>query len=118
MTTRKNRVLALVLAAGLVTLPMAGSAGSIASQGYDYDEGPSGGHMFLDAVVVRPLTLLMSAAGAVTWVVTLPFTIPADSAGEAGRAWVAGPLKYTFMRPLGEMEEGVEPAYVQESSSL
>ena len=61
--------------------------------------------MFTDAAVVRPLTLTTSALGAATWVATLPFTIPAGSAGEAGQSWVLDPLKYTFVRPLGEMGE-------------
>ncbi len=118
MIINNNGARALILAAGLSLLPVTGGAETLASQGYDYDEGPTGGQMLLDAVVVRPLTLMISAAGAVAWVATLPFTIPGDSVEAAGHAWVAGPLKYTFIRPLGEMEEGVEPAYVQESSSL
>jgi len=118
MNRKTSAALAIVLALGLGGLPQVGSARSFSDHGYDYNQQPTGGEMMADAVLVRPLTLAATAVGAIAWVITLPFSIPAGNAGEAGHAWVGGPLKYTFMRPLGEMEEGVEPSYVQESSDL
>ncbi len=118
MNRKTSAALAIVLALGLGGLPQVGSARSFSAQGYDYNEQPTGGEMIVDAVLVRPMTLAATAVGTIAWVITLPFSIPAGSAGDAGRAWVSGPLKYTFMRPLGEMDEGVEPSYVQESSDL
>jgi len=118
MIRNKSAALALVLALGLGGLPQLGNARGMSTQGYDYNEQPTGGEMLADAVLARPMTLIATVVGAIAWVVTLPFSIPAGNAGEAGHAWVGGPLKYTFMRPLGEMEEGVEPSYVQESSDL
>lgn len=64
---------------------------------------PTGGEMVTDAIAVRPMTLTYSVVGLAAWVVTLPFTLPSGSAGDAGEAWVLGPLGYTFARPLGEM---------------
>lgn len=64
---------------------------------------PTGGEMVTDAIAVRPLTLTYTAVGLGAWVLTLPFTLPSGSAGDAGEAWVLGPLQYTFARPLGEM---------------
>jgi len=118
MNRKKSAALAMVLALGLSGLPQVGSARNFSDRGYDYSEQPTGGEMLADAVLVRPMTLAATAVGAIAWVITLPFSIPAGSAGDAGHAWVGSPLKYTFMRPLGEMEEGIEPSYVQESSDL
>lgn len=64
---------------------------------------PTAGEMFADAVVVRPVTLIASGVGLVAWVATLPFSLPSGSAADAGQAWVLDPLRYTFVRPLGEM---------------
>ena len=107
----KSMALACVLVLGFAA---SANAASSLDRGFDYNEGPTGGEMFADAVVVRPLTLGASAVGLLAWVVTLPFSIPAGNADENGKAWVTGPLKYTFMRPIGNMEEGVEPSYVQD----
>ena len=72
----------------------------------DHDrQEPTGSEMFLDAVVVRPMTLTASAVGLVAWVVTLPFTIPSGGAADAGKSWVADPLEYTFVRPLGDISD-------------
>lgn len=71
-------------------------------------EEPSGGEMVADAAVARPMTLWASAIGAVGWVVTLPFTLPSGSAGDTAKAWVGDPLKYTFCRPIGEMDDNSE----------
>lgn len=76
---------------------------SIANDG-DRPE-PTGGEMFVDALVVRPMTLAASVVGAATWVVTLPFTLFSGNAGDAGKAWVVDPLGYTFVRPLGDISD-------------
>ena len=68
-------------------------------------DAPSGGEMVADVAVARPLTLWASAIGAVGWVVTLPFTLPSGSAGDTAKSWIGDPLKYTFCRPAGEMED-------------
>ena len=86
-----------------LTLALAVTSGSLNAAANDYREEPTVGEMFADAVVVRPMTLLASAVGLAAWVVTLPFSLPGGSAGDAGEAWVLEPLGYTFARPLGEM---------------
>lgn len=99
-----------------VTLAVTMAMGSLAvtgctarDQGKNYsDEAPETGEMIADVAVVRPMTLWASAIGAVGWVVTLPFTLPSGSAGDVGKAWVADPLKYTFCRPVGEMEDNAD----------
>lgn len=85
-------------AATLGLIILAGCASDPAKHG-----PPTGGEMVTDAFAVRPLTLTYSAIGLAAWVLSLPFTIPSGSAGDAGEAWVLGPLEYTFARPLGEI---------------
>ncbi len=67
----------------------------------DYAEAPTAGTMLADTVLVRPLTLVGTAVGAITFVVTLPFSALGGNMGEAGRILVVDPAKYTFIRPLG-----------------
>jgi hypothetical protein len=57
--------------------------------------------MLADTVMVRPLTLIGTAVGVVTFVVTLPFSALGGNVGDAGRILVVDPAKYTFIRPLG-----------------
>ena len=57
--------------------------------------------MLADTVMVRPLTLVGTAVGVVTFVVTLPFSALGGNVGEAGQILVVDPAKYTFIRPLG-----------------
>ncbi len=69
------------------------------------EEDVSFGHVLVDAVIVRPLTFLTTAAGAVAWTVTLPFSILGENAEEAGEFLVVEPATYTFVRPIGRFEE-------------
>lgn len=68
-------------------------------------EEPTNGEMFADAAVARPMTFTYALVGALAWVATLPFTIPSGEAGNMGQSLVVDPLKYTFTRPLGQMEK-------------
>ncbi|HTO44803.1 MAG TPA: hypothetical protein VML56_12065 [Burkholderiales bacterium] len=63
---------------------------------------PNGSEQFVDAVVGRPLGLFALAVGAATWVVSLPFTLPSQSAHSAAKGLVADPAQWTFGRPLGK----------------
>lgn len=73
----------------------------------------STGEKFADVAAVRPMTLIYSGLGLAAWIVTLPFSIPAGNADQLGQEWVADPLKYTFMRPVGEMSPDAEPYYME-----
>jgi len=65
--------------------------------------GTDGDAMLLDVVFLRPVSLVGSAVGIATWIVSLPFSLPSRSAGEAWDALVQQPLDYTFTRPLGDI---------------
>ncbi len=62
------------------------------------------GDMLLDVLVLRPLGLVATGLGAGVFVLTLPFTLPSGSMGDAACGLVADPLAYTFSRPLGDVE--------------
>lgn len=65
------------------------------------DEAPSTGEMVADALVVRPLMLVLTVAGTGLFVATLPFSLAGGNADEAASALVVGPAKTTFVRCLG-----------------
>jgi hypothetical protein len=67
---------------------------------YYYSDGES---MLLDAVFLRPVSLVGAAVGAAVWIVSLPFSVPSESAGAAFEALVETPVNYTFGRPLGDI---------------
>lgn len=102
----KNRWMAYAMAMTLGFFVLSSST-SVARDFYDdrFGEEPTSGEMFVDAIAVRPLTLVASAVGLVGWVVTLPFTLFSGNAGDAGQQWVLDPLAYTFARPLGQIDE-------------
>jgi hypothetical protein len=68
-----------------------------------YGSATDGEAMLLDTVFLRPVSLVGVAVGAAAWIVSLPFSLPSGSTGEAWDALVETPLNYTFSRPLGNV---------------
>jgi hypothetical protein len=68
----------------------------------DYAVTPTAGTMLADTFMVRPLMLIGTAVGVVTFVITLPFSALGGNVGDAGQTLVVDPAKYTFVRPLGQ----------------
>ena len=62
------------------------------------------GTMLMDAFLLRPLGLAATVLGTAAFVVTLPFSLPTRSADDTAKALVVKPARYTFARPLGEVE--------------
>jgi hypothetical protein len=94
-------VMAGVLTAATLSVPMTASAGD-----YAFDNpkaAPSGGEMLADAFMVRPFMLVSTVVTTATFIVTLPFSIIGGNVGEAANTLVAEPAKYTFARPLGDL---------------
>jgi adenosylmethionine-8-amino-7-oxononanoate aminotransferase len=60
--------------------------------------------MIADGLIVRPFGVAAILLGTVAFVVTLPFSIPTKSVNKAAQKLVADPAKYTFSRPLGQIE--------------
>ncbi len=103
MDKKRNEIAALGL---VLALSMGLSAGPVGATGYQpgaYEAGrPSAAAMFVDGVLVRPLGIVATALGSVTWLVTLPFSALGGNVGEAGKSLVKDPARFTFARPLGE----------------
>lgn len=64
--------------------------------------GDRGSDMTADLLIVRPLGIVGTVIGAVAFVISLPFTLPTGSAGDAAHEMVGKPFEYTFNRPLGD----------------
>jgi hypothetical protein len=60
--------------------------------------------MLVDGFLVRPAGLVATVVGTAAFVLTLPFTIPTRSVDRAAQKLVVEPGRYTFVRPLGEIE--------------
>jgi len=58
--------------------------------------------MAADALLVRPVSLVATAAGGVVWLVSIPFHVLGGNSDEAARVLVREPGAYTFRRPLGD----------------
>jgi hypothetical protein len=85
---------------GLLALML--SAGSVLA--YDQEQfprEPNGSEEFVDALYGRPLGLFAIALGAVTFVLSLPFSLPSHSSDSAAKGLVVDPVNWTFKRPLG-----------------
>lgn len=102
---RMNRKLMSYFAAFMLAVSNAGFASSTSmttTANSDYAVKPTAGTMLADTFMVRPLMLVGTAVGVVTFVVTLPFSALGGNVGEAGQTLVVEPAKYTFIRPLGQ----------------
>jgi hypothetical protein len=61
----------------------------------------SGWAMATDLVVARPVGAVLTLAGSVLFVVSLPFTAVTNTIDDAAKALVVGPARETFVRCLG-----------------
>ena len=62
-----------------------------------------------DGLLLRPAGVLATIVGSALFVVTLPFSIPTRSVDKAAQKLVVDPAKYTFVRPLGQVESSRPP---------
>ena len=65
---------------------------------------PSPDEVAADLLFVRPVALCSIIVGSAIYVVSLPFTIPTGNLNLAGRKLVVEPVKFTFSKPLGELD--------------
>jgi hypothetical protein len=59
-----------------------------------------------DGLLLRPGGTVATIVGAAVFVITLPFSIPTKSVDKAAQKLIVDPWKYTFVRPLGQIESG------------
>ena len=62
--------------------------------------------MIVDGLLLRPAGIVATVLGTAVFVVTLPFSIPTRSVDKAAQKLVVDPARYTFVRPLGQVESG------------
>ena len=60
--------------------------------------------IIVDGLLLRPGGLVATVVGTAVFVVTLPFSIPTKSVDKAAQKLIVDPAKYTFVRPLGQVE--------------
>ena len=94
----RNRLLSGLLVLVLIAAPAAAQPGEPVT-------GDRATDMVVDLLVVRPLGIAATVAGAVLTVVALPFTIPSGSAAASAHELIVEPAEYTFKRPLGDFSE-------------
>lgn len=72
-------------------------------------EVPSGGEIMIDALVARPLGLVSVVVGVGLFVISSPFSFLSGTMIQSGKRLVIYPLKFTFIRGLGDF-----PGYMEE----
>lgn len=117
MPSCPKRVLVSALLIPLLCLTLAlsgaGAAGTPPAGGYierqsHSQEPPTTGAKALDAVVVRPVMLVVTVVSSVVFVASLPFTATGVAGGDVGTArenLIDYPFHYTFTRALGDFSE-------------
>ena len=80
----------------------------VASDEYCCSSHPSllskGEKMVFDAVILRPVGLVTTVAGAAIYTVSLPFSLLGGNENEAREYLINDPARYTFKRPLGDLD--------------
>jgi hypothetical protein len=99
---RLNRKLVTYLLTFVITMSHM-SMVSARTNFYEDAEEPTAGEMLADAVLVRVPMFVATVVGALTFVVTLPFSALGGNMDEAGKTLVIEPAEYTFLRPLGDL---------------
>lgn len=67
-------------------------------------EAVSAEAIIADGLLLRPGGLVATVVGAAVFVVILPFSLPTKSVDKAAQKLIVDPAKYTFVRPLGQIE--------------
>ena len=103
MRILNRKLITYFLAAILAMSNLAFVSNTYARDYNSNSEGPSGGAMLADAVLMRVPMTVVTIVGAGLFVVTLPFSALGGNVGEAGTKMVKEPFEYAWVRPLGEM---------------
>ena len=94
MRSKFLRICMAMVATLALTLPAISSARTV-------NETPSALAMTGDAIIARPVLLVMTLVTATVFVISLPFSAIGGNVGEAADVLVVGPGKATFVRCLG-----------------
>jgi hypothetical protein len=58
----------------------------------------------VDLLLIRPVAFSAIIVGSAIYIISLPFTLPTGNVNLTGRKLVIEPWKYTFSKPLGELD--------------
>ena len=76
-----------------------------ASEELPPDDSPSAGAMVVDLILIRPVSLVATLLGSVLFIVQLPLDLIQNTPPvNPAQKLVVEPARYTFTRPLGQME--------------
>jgi hypothetical protein len=64
------------------------------------DDPITQGWSLVDLLVARPLGIAAGIGGSAVFVVTLPFTLPSGSVGDAADMFIAQPFQFSFLREV------------------
>ena len=67
-------------------------------------EDVSAEEIIVDGLLLRPGGIVATVLGTAVFVVILPFSIPTKSVDKAAQKLIVDPARYTFVRPLGQIE--------------
>lgn len=95
-----RRWIALMVVLALILVPCSAMAESWQTE----DSQVNAGSMITDALVVRPVSMVMTVAGLGLFIVSSPFSTLGGNFREAWNTLVIYPAKFTFARPLGDFE--------------
>lgn len=96
--------LARSFAAVAAVVALTCSAAALAAPDPVIDRAPSAEAMTFDLFVMRPLGLVGTLAGTAVFIVTLPFDVLTWNVSDPARRLVVEPAKFTFTRPLGDLD--------------
>ncbi|MDD2389875.1 MAG: hypothetical protein PHP23_09110 [Desulfobacterales bacterium] len=101
MNKNFKQMIAVLIISALVLIPFGSAA---MAQGHmNNDEQLSGEKMVADALLVRPVGVVATIAGAAVFIVSLPFSALGGNTKTAWKNLVVKPATFTFKRPLGDL---------------
>ena len=74
--------------------------------GFSADSEVTSASIAGDTLVMRPLGVVATVLGAAFFVVSLPFSVWGGNVGKSFKATIAKPAEYTFVRGIGDFDEG------------
>jgi len=101
MNNIAKKIILLLVAVTLVSIPLAGSAFANARDDVLVGD-PTGGEMIYDILVLRPVGICAQAIGAATFFISAPFSAAGENIYDAQDELIIKPAKFTWKRPLGE----------------
>ncbi len=98
-----KRIAVTLAAAALGLAAQAQAQAQAATPDPVIDRAPSAEAMTFDLFVMRPLGLVGTVAGTAIFIVALPFELLTWNIQEPARRLVGEPARFTFTRPLGDL---------------